>query len=211
MIIGIAGVARSGKDTLANNFIQIFNRLGIKAKRYALADELKREVGPFLKEKTGLDVFSQDDAVKKMIRPLLVAYGTHIRRALNENCWIDNITPILKEDEIAIISDIRYKNEADWVQKNGFLIHISRLDKDNQLVVPANPEEQANDPLLQAQANMSFVWQTFEGNEANCGPFSLEEYSCAIFEQCFNSEEITQWQMTHPLSEKSKKEEVKAA
>jgi len=44
MIIGVSGVARSGKDTLANNFVKIFKKIGIKAKRYALADELKREV-----------------------------------------------------------------------------------------------------------------------------------------------------------------------
>ena len=69
MIIGISGVARSGKDTLANNFVKIFKHLGIKAKRYAFADELKREVKPFLKKHSGLDSFTQDDEVKKMIRP----------------------------------------------------------------------------------------------------------------------------------------------
>lgn len=204
MIIGISGVARSGKDTLANNFVKIFKHLGIKAKRYAFADELKREVRPFLKKKTGLDSFTQNDDEKKMIRPFLVAYGTHIRRALNENCWIDTLSSYLKDDEIAIISDVRYKNEADWIQKNGFLIHIARLDKENNLIEPANPEELKNDPILQAQANLSYVWQTVEESKEKDNPFSLSEYSWAIFEQCFDSEEITQWQTTYPLSKKLK-------
>ncbi len=166
MIIGISGVARSGKDTLANNFVKIFKHLGIKAKRYA--------------------------------------YGTHIRRALNENCWIDTLSSYLKNNEIAIISDVRYKNEADWIQKNGFLIHIARLDKENNLIKPANSEELENDPILQAQANLSYVWQTVEESKEKDNPFSLSEYSWAIFEQCFDSEEITQWQTTYPLSKKSK-------
>lgn len=210
MIIGISGVARSGKDTLANNFVKIFKRLGIKAKRYALADELKREVRPFLKKHTGLDPFTQNDDEKKMIRPFLVAYGTHIRRALNQDCWINTLSSFLKKDEIAIISDVRYENEADWVQKNGFLIHIARLDKENNLIKPANPEEQENDPILQAKANLSYVWQTVEDNKDLNNPFSLSEYSCAIFEQCFDSEEITQWQTTYPLSKKSKTATTKA-
>ena len=204
MIIGISGVARSGKDTLANHFVNIFKSLDIKAKRYAFADELKREVRPFLKKKTGLDSFTQKDDEKKIIRPFLVAYGTHIRRALNENCWIETLSKFLKQNEIAIVSDVRYKNEADWIQKNGFLIHIARLDKENNLVKPANDEERENDPILQAQANLSYVWQTVEDSKEECNPFSLSEYSWAIFEQCFDSEEITQWQTTYPLSKKLK-------
>ena len=204
MIIGISGVARSGKDTLANNFVKIFKSLGIKAKRQALADELKKEVRHFLKKNTGLDSFTQRDDEKKIIRPFLVAYGTNIRRELNKNCWIENLTKKLKNNEITIISDVRYENEADWIQENGFLIHIARLDKENNLIKPANTQELENDPILQSKANVSFVWQTVEENEDKNNPFSLSEYSWAIFEQCFSSEEITKWQTTYPLSNKSK-------
>ena len=200
MIIGISGVARSGKDSLANNFVTIFEALGIKAKRYAFADELKREVNSFLKEKTGLDAFTQDDSEKKMIRPLLVAYGTNIRRALNQNCWIDTLSQFLKTDEIAIVSDVRYENEADWIQENGFLIHIARLSKENNIIQPANAEEAENDPILQKKANLSYVWQTVEDNDQITSPFSLEQYCWAIFEQCFAPEEILKWQTTYPLS-----------
>jgi len=209
MIIGISGVARSGKDTLANNFVKIFKRLGIKAKRYAFADELKREVRPFLKKNTGIDSFTQDDELKKIIRPFLVAYGTHVRRAMNENCWIETLESYLKKEEIAIVSDVRYENEADWILKNGFLVHIARLDKENNLIKPANAEESANDPILQSKANLSYVWQTIEGNEEAENPFSLAQYSCAIFEQCFSSEEISEWQTTYPLSKKSKQAKTK--
>lgn len=211
MIIGISGVARSGKDTLANNFVNIFKSLGIKAKRYAFADELKREVRPFLKKKTGIDPFTKDDEEKKIIRPFLVAYGTNIRRALNKDCWIQTLKSYIKQDEIAIISDVRYENEAEWVKENGFLIHIARLDKDNNLIAPPNAEEAENDPILQAKADISYVWQTVEGNSDKNNPFSLSEYSWAIFEQCFDQEEITKWQTTYPLSKKLKRATTKTA
>lgn len=211
MIIGISGVARSGKDTLANNFVNIFKSLGIKAKRYAFADELKREVRPFLKKKIGIDPFTKDDEEKKIIRPFLVAYGTNIRRALNKDCWIQTLKSYIKQDEIAIISDVRYENEAEWVKENGFLIHIARLDKDNNLIAPPNVEEAENDPILQAKADISYVWQTVEGNSDKNNPFSLSEYSWAIFEQCFDQEEITKWQTTYPLSKKLKIATTKTA
>lgn len=200
MIIGISGVARSGKDSLANNLVMIFETLGIKAKRYAFADELKREVQSFLMQKTGLDSFTQDDEQKKMVRPFLVAYGTNIRRALNRNCWIDTLKEFISKDEIAIISDVRYENEADWIQENGFLIHLARVAKSGEFIQPANFEEAENDPILQKKANLSYVWQTVEGNENVNSPFTLEQYCWAIFEQCFSQEEIMKWQTTYPLS-----------
>lgn len=200
MIIGISGVARSGKDSLANNLVMIFETLGIKAKRYAFADELKREVQSFLMQKTGLDSFTQDDEQKKMVRPFLVAYGTNIRRALNRNCWIDTLKEFISKDEIAIISDVRYENEADWIQENGFLIHLARVAKSGEFIQPANIEEAENDPILQKKANLSYVWQTVEGNENVNSPFTLEQYCWAIFEQCFSQEEIMKWQTTYPLS-----------
>lgn len=200
MIIGISGVARSGKDSLANNLVMIFETLGIKAKRYAFADELKREVQSFLMQKTGLDSFTQNDEQKKMVRPFLVAYGTNIRRALNKNCWIDTLKEFISKDEIAIISDVRYENEADWIQENGFLIHLARVAKSGEFIQPANIEEAENDPILQKKANLSYVWQTVEGNENVNSPFTLEQYCWAIFEQCFSQEEIMKWQTTYPLS-----------
>ena len=200
MIIGISGVARSGKDSLANNLVMIFETLGIKAKRYAFADELKREVQSFLMQKTGLDSFTQNDEQKKMVRPFLVAYGTNIRRALNKNCWIDTLKEFISKDEIAIISDVRYENEADWIQENGFLIHLARVAKSGEFIQPANIEEAENDPILQKKANLSYVWQTVEGNENVNSPFTLEQYCWAIFEQCFSQEEIMKWQTTYSLS-----------
>lgn len=206
MIIGISGVARSGKDTLANGFVEIFNELGIKAKRYALADELKREVKPFVKKALGIDVFNLTDEEKAVVRPFLVFWGTHIRRKNNDNCWIEALEKQLKSDTLNIISDIRYENEADWVKNNGgILIHISRIGDFGNIIQAPNEEERYNDPILSRKSDASFVWQTF--GDDNKQP--LTDICYAFFQNCFSEETIEKCQTTYPLLKKSKKIKTK--
>lgn len=206
MIIGISGVARSGKDTLANGFVKIFEELGIKAKRYALADELKLEVRSFIKKTLNIDVFDLTDYQKKLIRPFLVFWGTHIRRENNKNCWIESLEKQLKPDTLTIVSDIRYENEAEWVKKNGgILIHISRIGDFGNIIEAPNEEERQNDPILAAKADASFVWQTFGNDNKNL----LEDYCYAFFQSCLSEEIIKKCQTTYPLSKKSKKAKTK--
>jgi hypothetical protein len=201
MIIGISGVARSGKDTLANGFVEIFRKCGVKAKRYALADELKKEVKHFLQKNVGIDSFTQNDDDKRIIRPFLVSYGTHLRRKLNPDCWIEKLTENLKGDTISIVSDIRYENEAEWVlDQGGLLIHITRFNG-SDYILPANEEETANDPILQKKSSVCFTWDTFgETHKEN-----LTDYCFAFFEACFNMEDINKWQTTYPLSKRLNK------
>ena len=73
-LIGICGVARSGKDTLAEI---ILNHKG-GGKILSIADALKRDLDPLLKKRIGHSAFSEDPAIKKIIRPLLVCYGTEV-------------------------------------------------------------------------------------------------------------------------------------
>lgn len=207
MIIGISGVARSGKDTLANGFVKILKELGVKSKRYALADELRREVRPFIKKTLNIDVFNMTDDEKKIVRPFLVFWGTHMRRKADENCWIKALENQTKPDTLTIVSDIRYQNEADWIKDNGgFLIHIARIDDNGEFITAPNEEERENDPLLVEKSNISFVWNTFGDEDVKL----LTDYCYAFFESSFSSEVIDTWQTTYPLSKKSNKTKTKA-
>ena len=98
-LIGVTGFATSGKDTLyticRNNLPSSFN-----TKRYAFADELKAECDKFLLDNVGISAFTSDPYEKEVIRPLLVTYGTHIRRKLDQNCWINRLEERIRSDAL---------------------------------------------------------------------------------------------------------------
>jgi len=56
-MIGISGVATSGKDTLFILLQKFFKDHGLKMKRFALADSLKEDLAPFVEEKLNLNIF----------------------------------------------------------------------------------------------------------------------------------------------------------
>ena len=160
-IIGICGVARSGKDTLYLCLKDIAPRK--EWRRLAFADELKSECEEFLLKNTGISPFTDSDEEKLLIRPFLVAYGTHLRRALDPNCWVSAVKKQVEgsaNGEISVITDVRYKNETDWIKETGgVLVHVSRDG-----VLPANSEEQINDPILSGLADIRISWPTYGSN-----------------------------------------------
>tara|TARA_B100000212_G_scaffold273998_1_gene213464 strand:+ start:1824 stop:2369 length:546 start_codon:yes stop_codon:yes gene_type:complete len=163
-IIGITGVARSGKDTLFNALSEI--NTNIVFKRIALADELKRECDEFLKKNIGISAFTEEPKEKEIIRPFLVTYGTHVRRKLNQNCWIDRAQETMDKFngvDCFVITDVRFPNEMDWIRnKGGKVLHISR-----EGVLPANQEESDNDPHLMKNADVRIKIATFQSDYQN--------------------------------------------
>jgi len=81
-IIGIAGNAGSGKDTLGENFEKILHDQGIKSKRLSFAYELRKSVDKFLLEQTGISAFTSDKKEKDLILHLL---QTRRRRILSDH------------------------------------------------------------------------------------------------------------------------------
>jgi len=136
-VIGLTGVARSGKDTFCKTLIDLFKEKDICAKRFAIADALKDDINPFLISKFGIDVFNCSAEQKEFIRPMMVAYGKCKRKETEGKYWTSILENKIKNDncDIAIITDVRYcefeKDEAHWIKNvmSGKLIHISRVDK----------------------------------------------------------------------------------
>ena len=82
-ILGISGLARSGKDSFYELCKPFLDKEGVKHRRMAFADELKEEADLILSKYVGISAFTENAEEKKVIRPLLVTYGTHIRRKIN--------------------------------------------------------------------------------------------------------------------------------
>lgn len=175
MIIGLTGVARSGKDTFYTILKRYLKEKGIDSERIALADELKKELGDFVEKKFKIDLNKCDGSDKELIRPLMVAYGKCRRIQTEGKYWtsmVDSkVKELKKQSVIPIITDVRYieykDDEYAWLKNhNGILIHISRKLEDGSFVPPANIEEKSNDNKLKAVADYSITWETCQDTNA---------------------------------------------
>ena len=161
-LIGLCGLARCGKDSFFEISKNILNKKGIEVQRYAFADSLKQECDELLNKYVGISAFTEKSSEKEIIRPLLVTYGTHIRRKLNQNCWIDKINndvvESISKNKVVFITDVRFKNEIDWVHNlQGESIHITREDNS-----APNDEELKNDPILKEKSTQNIYWKNFD-------------------------------------------------
>jgi len=185
-IIGISGSARSGKDTLGSNIVQILSDQGIKAKTVSFANELKESVNKFLIDQTGISAFTEDDEEKKLIRPFLVCWGTEIMRSIDDRIWIDKLEENLSSDCVNIITDVRFKNELDWIkQNNGLTVFLNREN-----INPANKTEEENNAFLSKSVDLNFHIGNFEDERI------IFLTSNEILDKLINNEIFNLWKAT---------------
>jgi hypothetical protein len=198
-LIGITGLARSGKDVFCKMATKILTDSGYCVKKYAFADTLKNEIQPFLRDVCGVDVWTNDTEIKKDIRDFLVWYGTTFWRKRQPNRWIKNVELQLEKDkpDIALISDVRYPNEGHWIHSfEGFLIHLTKYHKESfdggrtwtQILQKApNEQEMINDPLVKQMADDTVIWEDLSND--NKVKISMDEVSSNIYliEQVYKS------------------------
>lgn len=163
-LIGISGFARSGKDTFHACCKELLTYSGQESKNYSFASALKQELDPLLLKYTGISAFTTNDSEKSIIRPLLVTYGTDIRRRLNRNCWIDKIKDQIKLDLQnnlkVFITDVRFLNEVEWLKSNGgVLVNMSR-----EGVVAANNDESEQYELFKHLIDYRVSWPNLSGD-----------------------------------------------
>jgi hypothetical protein len=165
MIIGVSGVARSGKDTFYNLLCKCMEADGMYFKRFAFADKLKADIRLLLKNNFNIDIYNCSDEDKEKVRPLMVTYGK-LAREIDEQYWINKLMPQIlsyKDPRTPVITDVRYENEQLYLKKrfdNCINIYISRVNFN-----PANEEEALNDPKLKENADYTLHWGTFNRSE----------------------------------------------
>ena len=185
-IIGIAGNARSGKDTLGENFEKILADQGIKAQRLSFAFELRKSLDEFLIKETGISAFTKDENEKNLIRPLLVCWGTDIMRKLNDNIWIEKIEPSLLNDHVNIITDLRFPNELKWIKENnGFSLLIKRDG-----INPANEYEKLHNENMAQDVDLEFEIGNFDDKKL------IQLTANEILNSLINQETYNIWKAT---------------
>jgi hypothetical protein len=139
IIIGLGNKARQGKDTAGEAIVSYFNgkrehqrKLGLKvatpeARIFKFADALYK-------------VCREEYGMKEKDAFLLQKVGEGRRNEFGLNYWIDQLAISMAEfNGIAVITDMRYTNEADWVKgRGGFTIQVTRLNEDGTQYIAAD-------------------------------------------------------------------------
>jgi hypothetical protein len=171
-IISICGTALSGKDTLYKLIKLRGESIGIPVRRYAFADELKRECAPWIKQQYGIDVFNCSTEEKNSIRDFLVFHGGFRRKQSQGRHWVNIVEKLIKAEtldnpgQLSVVTDVRYTNydndECYWAKNemNGLLVHVSRYGEDGRIIPPPNKDEEYHDPILQQMADYRIIWHT---------------------------------------------------
>ena len=168
-VIGLGGIAQSGKDFFFTNLKKTTKRNVI---RFAIADELKKELFSLIKNTYNVDIFNCSAEDKEKIRPMLLSHGKIRRNESKGRHWINKISEKVNDAakdkrNIVVITDIRYdefaNDEVDWVKKelNGFFVHISKYTEDKGVKVfglPPNEDEAINNPKLIEKADYLIQW-----------------------------------------------------
>jgi hypothetical protein len=191
-IISISGNARTGKDTLADNFVAILTSAGIKAKKLSFAYELKKSTDKFLQDQLGISAFTEDPQEKAIIRPFLVTWGTEVMRARNPEHWIALLSKSLVPDTVNIVADLRFMNELEWVQsEGGKSVFIERSE-----IPPANITELKNNEILKKNVDVFFnLCYLEDSNAQRC-------IAAEILNNLTSEEMFSTWKETCSLSTK---------
>jgi hypothetical protein len=131
ILIGLGSKARQGKDTAGQAICDYYN-----SKRDLQAEHDLPIVAPEAR------IFKFADALYKVCReeyemvgknaPLLQKVGEGRRNEFGLNYWIQQLEKSMSGFKgVAVITDMRYTNEADWVKsKGGWTVQVSRVNQD---------------------------------------------------------------------------------
>lgn len=140
-IVGVCGQAGAGKDTFAAAFLASLAELGSKGSKYSFADPLKQACDvlfggdaldhwytqpgkacpfPYWAAKLGAKYGSG--------RNILVTIGTDVYRYhVNQNFWLMVAEWRMQhtDADVIIVPDVRFDNEAKWIQDmGGVVLHV---------------------------------------------------------------------------------------
>jgi hypothetical protein len=173
-VIGIAGWARSGKDTVANYLVEnegytkISFSTPMKEAMYRLNPRITINEIVNQPLRIGVDVYGWEGLKERSpdIRGLLQRFGTEVgRNMFSENFWVDYALNSVVDGTKVVIADVRYPNEADAIKALGGKVY--RVDRDG--VGPANEHASENalegyefDGTIHNQGNLEGLYYNVE-------------------------------------------------
>ncbi len=129
-LIAVAGLARSGKDTIGQYLVQSygFTRVGF-------ADPIKHYIhvlNPYLADgrrikdvvdETGIEAAKEIEEVRRLYQ----VFGTDVGRDIDNNIWLNLCRRKIKRLDKVVITDLRFSNESEFVRnQGGIVIYVER-------------------------------------------------------------------------------------
>ncbi len=131
IIIAFGNKAQNGKDTAGEAVVDFYKRKKLNVLRHGLIDRAPTvAIFKFAEELYHECCVSHGMTIKD---PALLQRIGQARREENQNYWVDKLMVQLDHSpyDIAVITDIRYVNEAKAVKaRGGWLINVSRINGD---------------------------------------------------------------------------------
>jgi hypothetical protein len=136
-ILGLAGYARSGKDTAGNALAELgWKRIAfadvLREFSYRLNPTIQSEFGFYTQLKWIIDEYGWNGYKRTQwaegVRDHLQILGTECGRELiSQNIWVDATFNRMEPDGKYVISDVRFPNEASAIlAQSGSLLRITR-------------------------------------------------------------------------------------
>ena len=124
IILLIAGYAGSGKDAFADQLIKLCETHSISYKKYAFADEVKKDVSKMYdipleklytqEGKASTITLSTGDT--KTLRELLIEHSAHMKSLYGKDYWAQLVCKQIDTSKyISILSDWRYNSEIETI------------------------------------------------------------------------------------------------
>lgn len=172
ILIGLAGHARVGKDTVAKYLAAHLTLIS-----YAFADPLKQALARMFHlsdaQLEGADKEKSLAWLGKSPRELMQLLGTEWGRDLvHPELWLllaeRNLQLLAKHDQSmkgVVIRDVRFDNEADWVRnKGGVIFHISRrgIRPANEHISESGVRHHTGDYAIRNDATLDELYDQIE-------------------------------------------------
>lgn len=166
MILAFGNKARQGKDTAGEAVVKYYNDRQSTANRHF--------IHPFPPAK----LFKFADALYKVCREeygmvgkdarLLQQIGDGRREEFGHDYWINKLAEQINAFKgVAVITDIRYTNEADWVKaQGGFVINVTRLNRDGSQFITNDRDPNFISEVQLDNYNFDFYVKSREGDAA---------------------------------------------
>lgn len=144
MLIGLTGYAQSGKDTLAQILVDDYGfvRVAFADKIRNFAYALNPIVKPGLRLQDAVEEMGWDKAKTRIpeVRRILQDLGVGGRTLFGDDFWIREAFSDARHSQKIVVTDVRFKNEADWI-KNFEDSHIWRVKRSGVGAVNAHVSE----------------------------------------------------------------------